>query len=133
MKKKVGAPFGNQNARKHGFYSGVLKEPDLKMLKQAPSVKGIDAEIDVLRVKLRAILRDDPDNIKLYSLAVVSLSRLLRTRLKLFESPEYKEKSIAASIHSIIENIGIPLGVVPIGKQPSGFHNPGPPASPQLK
>ena len=33
--KKRGAPRGNQNARKHGFYSGVLSEVERQDFEQA--------------------------------------------------------------------------------------------------
>ena len=44
-KKKRGAPKGNQNARKHGFYSKVLDEKEQAAYNQAVFVEGIDEEI----------------------------------------------------------------------------------------
>ena len=38
-KKPVGAPRGNQNARKHGFYSRVLDEAQKLQLDQARDVE----------------------------------------------------------------------------------------------
>ncbi|HEX7474951.1 MAG TPA: hypothetical protein VF318_03215 [Dehalococcoidales bacterium] len=83
MSHKRGAPFGNQNARKHGFYSKVLTERDQQNLSRAAAVKGLDDEIALLRVKLKSVVERDPDNLELISNAVVSIARLLTARNKL--------------------------------------------------
>ena len=44
-KKPTGAPRGNQNARKHGFYSRVLDEAQKLQLDEAREVEGIDAAV----------------------------------------------------------------------------------------
>jgi len=44
-KKPIGAPRGNQNARKHGFYSRVLDEAQKLQLDEAREVEGIDEAI----------------------------------------------------------------------------------------
>jgi len=80
---KRGAPFGNQNARKHGFYSKVLTERDQQNLSRAAAVKGLDDEIALLRVKLKSVVERDPENLELISSAVVSIARLLTARNKL--------------------------------------------------
>ena len=43
--RKRGAPKGNQNARKHGFYSRVLDEAEQLDFELATGVEGIDDEI----------------------------------------------------------------------------------------
>ena len=60
-----GAPRGNQNARKHGFYSKVLNEAEQLDLELVSGVEGIDDEIALLRVKIKSILEKDPENIRL--------------------------------------------------------------------
>jgi len=45
VKKRGGAPRGNQNARKHGFYSKVLNEVERLDFELATGVEGIDDEI----------------------------------------------------------------------------------------
>ena len=40
--RKRGAPRGNQNARKHGFYSRILDQAERLDFEQATSVEGID-------------------------------------------------------------------------------------------
>ena len=58
--RKRGAPKGNQNARKHGFYAKVLDEADQLDFELASGVEGIDDEIALLRVKIKSILENDP-------------------------------------------------------------------------
>ena len=65
MKGKRGAPKGNQNARKHGFYSKVLDEAERLDFELATGVDGLDEEIALLRVKIKSLLERDPENIKL--------------------------------------------------------------------
>ena len=47
--RQRGAPKGNQNARKHGFYSKVLDEAEQLDFELATGVQGIDDEIALLR------------------------------------------------------------------------------------
>ena len=42
---KKGAPYGNQNARKHGFYSAVLTDTEQHDIDIATGVEGLDEEI----------------------------------------------------------------------------------------
>ena len=62
MKRKRGAPKGNQNARKHGFYSKVLDEAERLDFELATGVEGIDEEIALIRVKIKSLLERDPEN-----------------------------------------------------------------------
>ena len=64
-KRKRGAPKGNINALKHGFYSKVLDEAEKLDFETASDVDGIDNEITLLRVKIKSVLEKDPENIKL--------------------------------------------------------------------
>jgi hypothetical protein len=57
-KRKPGGQPGNQNARKHGVYSKVLTPEEQRVLSLA-SIPGIDGEIALLRMKIRAIIKED--------------------------------------------------------------------------
>ncbi|MDP3879441.1 MAG: hypothetical protein Q8Q07_03940 [Dehalococcoidales bacterium] len=108
MKGKRGAPKGNQNARKHGFYSKVLDEAERSDFEQATDVEGIDDEIALLRVKIKSILERDPENIKLIMQATNTLARLVRTRYNL--SKEDK-KGLREAISNVLRDVAIPLGI----------------------
>jgi hypothetical protein len=115
LKSKRGGQPGNQNARKHGFYSPVMDSAQRHRLKEAALVKGLDEEINLLRVKLQSVVEHDPDNVRLILQAAVSLGRLMRTRNKLGEG---KEDHLAQAIKNIITDIGVPLGVMRLKDAP---------------
>ncbi len=49
MKTKRGAPLGNHNAYKHGFYSAAFKAAEQRLLVEIPPAD-LTAEIQVIRV-----------------------------------------------------------------------------------
>ncbi len=108
MKGKRGAPEGNQNARKHGFYSKVLAEAERLDFELATGVEGIDDEIALLRVKIKSLLERDPENIKLIMQASNTLARLVRTRYKI--SKEDK-KGLKEAIGNVLRDVALPLGI----------------------
>ena len=71
-REKKRRPKGNQNARKHGFYSRVLDEAEQLDFELATGVEGIDSEIALLKVKIKFILKNNPKNIKLITQTRVS-------------------------------------------------------------
>ena len=107
-KRKGGAPKGNQNARKHVFYSKVLDEAEQLDFELATSVEGIDDEIALLRVKIKSLLAHDPENIKLIMQATNTLARLVRTRYNI--SKEDK-KGLKEAIANVLRDIALPLGI----------------------
>jgi len=108
LKGKRGAPKGNQNARKHGFYSKVLDEAERLNFELATGVEGIDDEIALLRVKIKSLLERDPENIKLIMQATNTLARLVRTRYNI--SKEDK-KGLKEAIGNVLRDVALPLGI----------------------
>ena len=108
MKGKRGAPKGNQNARKHGFYSKVLDEAERLNFELATCVEGVDDEIALLRVKIKSLLERDPENIKLIMQATNTLARLVRTRYNI--SKEDK-KGLKEAIGNVLRDVALPLGI----------------------
>lgn len=84
-KKKRGAPFGNQNARKHGRYSKFLTPDRIKKLDQAVKMDDLSHEITIHRLQLDSLLTDSKasaDEVwKIGSL----LSRLINTQRRHFD------------------------------------------------
>jgi uncharacterized protein YjcR len=107
-KKKRGAPKGNQNARKHGFYSKVLDEAEQLDFELASGVEGIDDEIALLRVKIKSILKHDPENIKLIMHATNVLERLVKTRYKITKE---QKKGLKEAIGNVLRDVALPLGI----------------------
>ena len=112
MRNKVvrrrGAPKGNQNARKHGFYSKVLDEAEQLDLELAAGVEGIDDEIALLRVKIKSILAHDPENIKLIMQATNTLAGLVKTR---FNISKKDKKGLKEAIGNVLRDVALPLGI----------------------
>ena len=107
-KRKRGAPLGNQNARKHGFYSKVLDEAEQLDFELATGVDGIDDEIALLRVKVKSILEKDPDNIKLIMEATNTLAGLVKTRYNITKE---QKKGLKEAIGNVLKDIALPLGI----------------------
>ena len=76
-KLKSGGQPGNQNARKHGFYSKHFTPDQLKQLEDADDLRDLGPEIALLRVKLNALLDDPEVSTELLLRAVNSLARLM--------------------------------------------------------
>jgi len=107
-KRKRGAPKGNQNARKQGFYDRVLDEAEQIDFELASGVEGIDDEIALLRVKIKSILSHDPENMKLIMQVTNALARLVRTRYSITKD---QKKGLKEAIANVVRDIALPLGI----------------------
>lgn len=117
--RRRGAPKGNRNAFKHGYYSrALLAKEDKRDLSLARSVTGLDEEIAVLRFKLKSVLQKDPDNIRLIADALIALNRLMRTRSKF--PVDMRESKVRAfeNVYREIFSMGIEPELI---KRASGF------------
>ena len=108
VKRKSGAPKGNQNARKHGFYSKVLDEAEQFDFELASGVDGIDDEIALLRVKIKSILEKDPQNIRLIVQATNTLAGLVKTRYSITKE---QKKGLKEAIGNVLRDVALPLGI----------------------
>jgi len=108
VERKRGAPKGNQNARKHGFYSKVLDKAEQLDFELATGVEGIDDEIALLRVKIKSILENDPENIKLIMQATNTLAGLVKTRYNITKE---QKKGLKEAIGNVLRDIALPLGI----------------------
>lgn len=105
---KMGAPEGNQNARKHGFYSRRLTETEKLDLEDAEKIEGLDDEIAILRVKLGSLLENQPERVDLQLKAISIISRLVKTRHSI--TPE-DQKRLKNAIGNVLRDVAIPLGI----------------------
>ena len=106
--KKRGAPYGNQNARKHGFYSHVLTPDEQADFEQATEVEGLDEEIALVRVKLKSLIARDPDNTKLIMQGVATLEKLVKTRYNIGKEDK---QGLREAIENVLKDVAIPIGV----------------------
>jgi uncharacterized protein YjcR len=107
-KRQAGAPRGNQNTRKQGFYSRVLDEAEKLDFEQASDVRGIDNEIALLRVKIKSVLEKDPENIKLIMQATNTLATLVRTRYRITKE---QQQGLREAIGNVLRDVALPLGI----------------------
>jgi hypothetical protein len=93
-KHKSGGQPGNQNARKHGFYSRVLTPEQQQVLALASKVHGLDGEIAVTRLKIVSIVNHSPHDQKLLLEAMASLRQLLRVQQSLHNTSRQQSKDL---------------------------------------
>ena len=113
MERRRGGQPGNQNARKHGFYSKALGEAQRLEFRQATRVKGLDAEIALLRVKIKALLSQDPQNILLLGQEVKILSSLLIAGHNMSKD---EKDDLGEIVHNALADFGFPF--LPLGYAP---------------
>jgi hypothetical protein len=66
-----------------GFYDAALSEAEREALPLARRLGGIDEEIAVLRLRLRSVLTDHPENLSLMVRGIDLLAKALSTRYRL--------------------------------------------------
>ena len=107
-KRKRGAPRGNLNALKHGFYSKAMDEAEKLDFECATGVEGIDDEIALLRVKIKSVLERDPENIKLIMQATNALAGLVKTRYRITKE---QRQGLREAIGNVLKDVAVPLGI----------------------
>ncbi len=107
LKNRGGAPLGNQNARKHGFYSKVLDEKEQSDYEQATEVEGIDSEIALLRIKIKSLIARDPENLKLIMQSTNALARLVMTRYNISKNDK---QGLKEAIVNVLRDVALPMG-----------------------
>ena len=97
IRSRGGQP-GNQNARKHGYYSNALSGLDRADLKEASSITGLDDEIALVRARLKSVVKNNPDNVQLIAHLASTLAKLMRTNEKLssFKMEDFEQKRLKA-------------------------------------
>ena len=109
IKPHSGAPRGNHNALKHGFYSRQFDTRDNTDLTET-SQDSVDSEIALLRVNIRRLLlsyRDVDDYKRLTDLnrslclSALTLGRLIRIRLILKSDHSQDEADFDAAVKEL--------------------------------
>jgi len=97
-KRNRGGQQGNQNARKHGFYSGALTPSELCEFWNITNLNSLDPPIAVLRVKLQSFLRHDPGNRRVLKEATRLLTKWYSAKCNLDEEDTCYLKNFIWSI-----------------------------------
>ncbi len=126
IKRKSGGQPGNQNARKHGFYSEVLTHDEKCELKFANRVDGLDQEIAILRIKFRSLLSQDGQNLLLINRTAETLAKLYNIKFSFSKNDSSKLKEAVASV---LEEFIIPC--LPTPDTESSSQTSSPPEGPK--
>ena len=97
-RRKRGGQKGNQNARKHGFYSPALSLEEICEFYNLIRLHGVTPEIAVLRIRLQSLLQHGPANHRLLGEASRLLSQLLGYRYRLGPQDTRQLKTIIEGI-----------------------------------
>jgi hypothetical protein len=107
LKRKRGAPPGNKNAVKHGYYSRAFKEEERFDFKLAAGMEGISEEIALLRFEIKkAVSGGDVKNLMPLVKAAEALEKLIRTHHKLYLE---KRNDIQTAMENVARDILVPL------------------------
>ena len=95
------------------FYAKVLSKAEKLDFEAAAGTNGLDDEITLLRVKIKKLVEDDPENIELMLLATATLAKLVKTQ---YTCDKQQGESLATKMKNVMKEIGVPLGVSLINK-----------------
>jgi hypothetical protein len=96
--RKSGGQPGNQNARKHGFYSKVLAADEKHALFSAAELDGLDQEIAVIRFKFRSLLCQEGQNLHLINQTAETLAKLYHIKNSYCRNDSSKLKEALSSV-----------------------------------
>lgn len=108
IKRKRGAPIGNQNAVKHGFYSAAFKKEEQFEFDIAAGMEGIAEEIALLRFETKkAISSGDIKKLVPLSKIALALEKLIRTHHKIFVS---QRQGLETAMENAFRHVLVPMG-----------------------
>jgi hypothetical protein len=99
---------------KTAFYEKVLDEAEKIDFAAALGDSSIDDEIALLKVKIKAVIEKDPENIQLILQAANMLARLVKTRYSINKE---QKKGFRDALENVIKDIAVPLGIAVINKK----------------
>jgi hypothetical protein len=97
----------------NSFYEAVLAEAKTLEFADAYSVEGLDGEIAILRLRIRALLKDDPDNTDLILKSTGMVAKLVRTRYNITPA---EKKGLKDAFYNVMKDIAVPLGIAALKK-----------------
>lgn len=114
MPKKL-IPNRQSSARKKSeFYTKVMDEAEKLDFETAEGIEGIDNEITIMRVRIKRILENDPDNTAQIMAATNLLAKLVRTRYNITKE---QKKGLKEAIGDVLTQYAMPLGAAMMGKK----------------
>ena len=93
---------------RRGFYAPALNETRELMLEEAGGEEGLDQEIAVLRLKLRDMIRDEPEACEMHLKVAGTTASLVKIRYNISTD---QKKSLREAITKVLTELAVPLGV----------------------
>ena len=108
-KRHRGGQPGNQNARKHGFYAGVMTNQEIAEFCKAMDTGGKDHALIALQLKIKNALASAPDNYRVLREGANSLSQYVAASHDLNEEEFafFKQASRAIFKAAVIGDINL--------------------------
>ena len=117
QKRRSGAQPGNQNGRKHGFYSSFVTPAERRKLKEASGLEGLKHELDFLRVKLGTMMSNADVTLSQVAAAVGVIARVATVEHRI-SRPQAEQEELADSLQGVIEGIAASIGLLPRESDP---------------
>ncbi len=105
-RRSQGRPSGRAHRRSklaHDFYGSALDAAGRIELEAAEGIEGLDREIALLRVKLREVLSERPQDMQLMLRGVDLLVKAVSARYRLSKQAE---EDLAESIAGVVRGVG---------------------------
>ena len=93
------------------FYGSALDAAEQIELREAAEIKGLDEEIAVLRMRLRKVLKEHPEDLPLMMRGVELLVKAVSARYRLSKEAE---EDLAGHLAGVLQGVGVQL-------MPEGF------------
>ena len=105
--RRRGAPVGNQNAVKHGYYSRALDGKDKFDFNLAADLNGVTEEIALLRFEMKkAISSGDINRLVPLSKTALALEKLIRTHHKIFVA---RQQGFENAMENVVRHTLLPM------------------------
>ena len=101
-------------SRKRNFYKAVLDDQEKLEVDSASAVNGVDDEIAVLRIRLKSILKNDPDNSGSIMQTFGMLARLININSKRGGERKISRKE---ALEKLMSEYSLPLGISKLSKK----------------
>ena len=114
MKGKKTGQNEETAAGEAGFYEKVLDEAEKVDFTSVRGQCSVDDEIALLRVKIKSLVRDHPEDTRLLLKTAEILTKMVMTRYRMNKE---QKKGFKEAVQTVIKEIAVPLGVAAISKK----------------
>lgn len=105
-----GAPAGNRNAQRHGFYAKLFTADEITDLAAVAAAEGLDDEIALLRVRIRRAATGGAE-LNAISRACGRLTQMLKAQQVLSgETMDRFQTAMSEVLAELTEELGLSLG-----------------------